>query len=257
MTMIANIKNAADRWNGVMKQASYVPPESAQNNAKTGLQMVESGEAGDGLESATVDRARLIAAGSPLTLDHVKRMHSFFERHDKTRPDDGGKGDSPWRTAWELWGGDAGRSWAESVVGQESGHDKSEHLGAIDYDDMRMFNTPSSHDGDQNIFDENSIRGLEPRFFSESNPVDYQMPRSNSFYENGKQLYEKGEQERTDRLHDKKTPLVEQDWVKILKEKYPDIKDMNESQIANYFGKTNIKDLLRGRRSPLVTGPNA
>jgi len=104
----------------------FVPPESVQNNAKRGLEMVEAGEAGDGLESATKGRAHDIASGKALSLDHVKRMHSFFERHDKTRPDDGGKGNSPWKTAWMLWGGDSGRSWAESVVGKEVGHDKSE-----------------------------------------------------------------------------------------------------------------------------------
>jgi hypothetical protein len=108
----------------------FVPPESVQNNARRGLEMVEAGEAGDGLEGATKGRARDIAAGKALSLDHVKRMHSFFERHDKTRPDDGGKGNSPWKTAWMLWGGDSGRSWAESVVGKEIGHDKNEKTSA-------------------------------------------------------------------------------------------------------------------------------
>jgi hypothetical protein len=108
----------------------FTPPESVQNNARRGLEMVEAGEAGDGLEGATKGRARDIAAGKALSLDHVKRMHSFFERHDKTRPDDGGKGNSPWKTAWMLWGGDSGRSWAESVVGKEVGHDKSEKISA-------------------------------------------------------------------------------------------------------------------------------
>jgi len=112
-----NQKNASE---------GFAPPESVQNNARRGLEMVEAGEAGDGLESATKGRAHDIASGKALSLDHVKRMHSFFERHDKTRPDDGGKGNSPWKTAWMLWGGDSGRSWAESVVGKEVGHDKSE-----------------------------------------------------------------------------------------------------------------------------------
>ena len=107
-------------------ESGFVPPESVQNNAKRGLEMVKAGEAGGGLESATKQRAHDIASGKGLSLDHVKRMHSFFERHDKTRPDDGGKGNSPWKTAWMLWGGDSGRSWAESVVGKEVGHDKSE-----------------------------------------------------------------------------------------------------------------------------------
>jgi hypothetical protein len=123
----------------------FVPPESVQNNAKRGLEMVEAGEAGDGLESATKGRAHDIASGKALSLDHVKRMHSFFERHDKTRPDDGGKGNSPWKTAWMLWGGDSGRSWAESVVGKEVGHDKSEKISA---DKPQSFKTHAPEDVD-------------------------------------------------------------------------------------------------------------
>lgn len=96
--------------------SGHTPPQSVRSAAKSGLEMYANGEGGDGLESATVARARKIAAGSALTDDHVKRMHSFFERHDKTRPADGGKGKSPWRTAWMLWGGNAGRSWSASVV---------------------------------------------------------------------------------------------------------------------------------------------
>lgn len=94
----------------------HVPPQAVRSNAKRGLEMYANGEAGDGLESATVSRARKIAAGSALTNEHVMRMHSFFERHNKTRPADGGKGESPWRTAWMLWGGDSGRRWAASVA---------------------------------------------------------------------------------------------------------------------------------------------
>jgi len=94
------------------------PPQAVQSAARRGLEMYDNGEAGGGLEAATVARARKIASGASLTDDHVKRMYSFFERHDKTRPDDGGSGPSPWRTAWMLWGGNAGRRWAASVVKQ-------------------------------------------------------------------------------------------------------------------------------------------
>lgn len=92
----------------------HVPPRGVSAAAKRGLEMFKAGEAGDGLEPATVVRARRIAAGGALTDAHVARMHSFFERHNKTRPADGGVGKSPWRTAWMLWGGNAGRAWAAS-----------------------------------------------------------------------------------------------------------------------------------------------
>jgi len=106
-------------------QGGHTPPQGVRSNAKRGLEMYQNGEAGDGLEGATVARARKIAAGSALTDEHVMRMHSFFERHDKTRPADGGRGESPWRTAWMLWGGDAGRRWAASVAKQIQGSGKA------------------------------------------------------------------------------------------------------------------------------------
>lgn len=111
-------------WNDMMHrtaESGYAAPEAARSNARRGIELVEQGEAGDGLESATVTRAHKIAEGQPLSADHIQRMHSFFERHDKTRPDDGGKGNSPWKTAWLLWGGDAGRSWANSMYHKING----------------------------------------------------------------------------------------------------------------------------------------
>lgn len=112
LTMLEDALEAIDG----KAQGGHVPPQGVRSNAKRGLEMYANGEAGDGLEGATVSRARKIAAGSGLTDDHVMRMHSFFERHDKTRPADGGRGESPWRTAWMLWGGDAGRRWSASVA---------------------------------------------------------------------------------------------------------------------------------------------
>lgn len=93
---------------------SFVPPTGARSAAKRGLELVKAGKAGGGFEPATADRARKIAAGAPLTRDHVMRMHSFFSRHavDK-KPNWGAKGkETPGYVAWQAWGGDAGASWA-------------------------------------------------------------------------------------------------------------------------------------------------
>lgn len=58
--------------------SSYVAPDSVRSNARRGIELVNQGEAGDGLEPATVTRAHSIADGKPLTPDHIQRMHSFF-----------------------------------------------------------------------------------------------------------------------------------------------------------------------------------
>lgn len=93
---------------------NFVPPAGARSAARRGLELVKAGRAGDGFEPATADRARKIAAGQPLTRDHVMRMHSFFSRHAvNKKPGWGTPGkETPGYVAWQAWGGDAGASWA-------------------------------------------------------------------------------------------------------------------------------------------------
>lgn len=102
--------------------SKFVPPVAVRDAAKRGLDLVESGRAGGGFEPATADRARKIVAGQPLTLDHVKRMHSFFARHavDKkpgwSKP---GK-ETPGYTAHMAWGGDPAKNWAKGIVSRNA-----------------------------------------------------------------------------------------------------------------------------------------
>ena len=59
-----------------------------------------------------VARARDLAHGRSLSVSTLKRMVSFFARHevDKEGKTWSRKGKG-WQ-AWHLWGGDAGREWA-------------------------------------------------------------------------------------------------------------------------------------------------
>lgn len=78
-------------------------------------------EFGRGGTEVGIARARDIVNGKNLSEDTVKRMHSFFARHevDKEaqgfRPSEDGY-PSNGRIAWALWGGDAGKSWADDIV---------------------------------------------------------------------------------------------------------------------------------------------
>jgi HK97 family phage prohead protease len=68
-----------------------------------------------------VARARDIAAGKNLPIDTVRRMSSFFARHEIDKQAEGfNRGEdgfpSAGRVAWGLWGGDAGRDWAASII---------------------------------------------------------------------------------------------------------------------------------------------
>ena len=66
-------------------------------------------------------RARDIANGRPLSLDTVERMASYFARHEIDKQGEGWSPDEPGypsagRIAWALWGGDAGRGWANRIL---------------------------------------------------------------------------------------------------------------------------------------------
>lgn len=64
-----------------------------------------------------VARARQLVNRDNLSIDTVKRMHSFFSRHEVDKEAEGfrpGEDGYPsaGRVAWSLWGGDPGQSWA-------------------------------------------------------------------------------------------------------------------------------------------------
>lgn len=74
-------------------------------------------EFGRGGQEEGVARARDIKNGRNLSESTVKRMYSFFARHEVDKKAQGfrpgEKGfPSNGRIAWALWGGDAGFSWA-------------------------------------------------------------------------------------------------------------------------------------------------
>lgn len=78
-------------------------------------------EYGRGGTDVGVARARDISNGSNLSDDTVKRMYSFFSRHENNKSKhysakeaDGGP--TAWRIAWDLWGGNAGFSFSKRIV---------------------------------------------------------------------------------------------------------------------------------------------
>jgi len=101
---------------------SYSPTDGMVDEAKRGLDW--RAEFGRGGTAVGVARARDIANRRNLSLDTVKRMRSYFARHeiDKDaegfRPGEDGY-PSAGRIAWALWGGDAGQAWSASILEKE------------------------------------------------------------------------------------------------------------------------------------------
>ncbi len=100
---------------------SYRPTAAMREEAERGLAWRR--EFGRGGTAIGVARARDIANGRPLSLDTVERMASYFARHEVDKQGEGWSPGEPGypsagRIAWALWGGDAGRSFANRILDQ-------------------------------------------------------------------------------------------------------------------------------------------
>jgi hypothetical protein len=107
---------------GKYSHISFKPPSGAVKAAKKGLELRR--EHGRGGTSVGIARARDIAGGKEMSPSTVKRMFSFFSRHEVDKKGEGWGEDSNGYIAWLLWGGDAGFSWSRKVRNQMIAADK-------------------------------------------------------------------------------------------------------------------------------------
>jgi hypothetical protein len=104
----------------VAKQDGMKPPARVRNNARRALRWIEEGKAGKGFTSVGRRRAQQLAAGEAVSVDTIERMRSYFSRHEGDKSATGFKAGqdgypSPGRVAWDAWGGDEGRAWANQM----------------------------------------------------------------------------------------------------------------------------------------------
>tara|TARA_R110000868_G_scaffold327135_6_gene588164 strand:- start:2457 stop:2780 length:324 start_codon:yes stop_codon:yes gene_type:complete len=99
-----------------------IPPKAVQNAARVALERRRSvSPSNRGGTLVGVARARDLSGGRDISFSTIKRMRSFFARHNtpaerrNRRIDVKGKAS----VAWGLWGGNAGRTWANSVFDRE------------------------------------------------------------------------------------------------------------------------------------------
>ena len=105
----------------MISERDLSPPAGARSSCKKGLDWFKAGHGGNGLKDQTVDEARSIARGDKQKIEKVRRMRAWFARHAVDKQSDSWKegtddNPSPSQVAWELWGGDAGRSWSNEVM---------------------------------------------------------------------------------------------------------------------------------------------
>ncbi len=134
------------------------PTKGMIAEAKKGLEWRK--EYGRGGTEVGVARARNISNGDNLSLDTIKRMHSFFSRHEKSSK--GAEGFKPGedgfpsagRIAWALWGGDAGQSWAAKKVEEIENVEELTELSDDEFDDVLDNLNPQLIDDEWEVVDE-------------------------------------------------------------------------------------------------------
>jgi capsid protein len=113
---------------GKYAHINFKPTSAMAAEAKRGLAWRD--EFNRGGTAVGVARARDLSNRTNLSPETVKRMHSYFSRHEVDKKGKGFRpGDdypSAGRIAWALWGGDAGQSWAAARVEQMNAADKNE-----------------------------------------------------------------------------------------------------------------------------------
>ena len=106
----------------VSKAEGYSPPAGARSAARKAIKFKEEGKANGAGTSVGWTRAGQLARGETISLSTVKRMYSYFSRHevDKKGKDWGNQANpSNGYIMWLAWGGDAGFSWSKSIVNRE------------------------------------------------------------------------------------------------------------------------------------------
>lgn len=111
----------------------FKPPLEVAKQAEKGLKLrakykrggISTKKAGELGIGSGVQRAVDLKQREYLSPSTIKRMLSFFARHEKHKNNRNEKGEpTAGPIAWLLWGGDAGRAWAQRVKNKMDKFDK-------------------------------------------------------------------------------------------------------------------------------------
>jgi hypothetical protein len=144
-----------------MAKEGYKPTAGMKAAAKRAIRWKEQGKATGAGTMVGWTRAGQLARGETLSLSTVKRMYSFFSRHEvdkKGKDFYNTSNPSNGRIMWDAWGGDAGFSWSRKIVEREKNMKKSyvqeeliEEIKDILTDAVEPFETVIEIDDDEDI----------------------------------------------------------------------------------------------------------
>lgn len=139
----AQLEDEEDR---ALEDINTKPTQEMADEAAQGLEWRE--EFGRGGTEVGVARARDIKNRVNLSIETIKRMYSYFSRHEVDKEGQGFySGDegypSAGRIAWALWGGDVGFAWTKRKI-EEIGKEekfidmKNKEIRTIDVQDLEL-----------------------------------------------------------------------------------------------------------------------
>ena len=120
-------KNKVVQPTDIYKAETYAPTSGMKAAARRAIKWKEDGKATGAGTAVGWTRAGQLARGESLSLDTVKRMYSFFSRHEvdkKGKDFYNTSNPSNGRIMWDAWGGDAGFSWSRKIVEKEKNMSK-------------------------------------------------------------------------------------------------------------------------------------
>jgi hypothetical protein len=107
-------------FGSLSKAETFSPTGGMKSAARRALKWKEDGKATGAGTPVGWGRASDIVAGRAMSLSTVKRMYSFFSRHEVDKKGkgfyDGPEFPSNGRIMWDAWGGDAGFAWSRAIV---------------------------------------------------------------------------------------------------------------------------------------------
>lgn len=118
-----------------MAEQTFKPTAGVAANAKRALKWIAEGHAGGGFTDVGRRRASQLANREAVSADTIRRMNSFFARHEvdkKGKDFNNMEKPSAGRVAWDAWGGDEGQKWAKRIAAQlDREEDKSMSSKAV------------------------------------------------------------------------------------------------------------------------------
>ena len=123
-----------------LSDINTTPTDAMASEAERGLKWRK--EFNRGGTAVGVARANQLVNKEALSISTVKRMFSFFSRHEVDKQGQGFKVGqegypSAGRIAWALWGGDAGFTWAKKVRNQIE-REESKEIGLQKHADIEV-----------------------------------------------------------------------------------------------------------------------